>query len=167
MGISHGTERGLFARRAVRDLVQIGLAEQHSASLPEVRNDRRVAAGDMPFAYAGRGCGRHASDIDQVLDRDGHTVERTVVPACRDIAIGIGGLSNGVVGHHADKGVQPDLFCLDATQACLGNLDRSVRPCSQAASELLNRQRVKNVRHVRGQFRAGRRSAGAARQGWP
>ena len=67
--------------------------------------------------------------------------------AGREIAIRVGRLAAGVVGHYANKGVQPSVVRLDATEARLGDLGRSEVPRSQLASEPLNRQRVNDVRH--------------------
>ena len=58
--IAHRAERGLVARRAERELVQVGLADDDGAGAAQVRDDRRVviragaAARSIPTSSASR-----------------------------------------------------------------------------------------------------------------
>ena len=84
-----GTEGGFLVGRAERELVEIGLPDQHGPGFPQGHDHRRVVAGDVPLAHAGRGGGRRPGDIDQVLDGDRDAVQRTAIASGRELAIGL------------------------------------------------------------------------------
>jgi hypothetical protein len=58
----------LFVRGAERELVQVGLADQHRAGVPKVRNRWRIAFRHVSLAHARRGGRCHAAHVEQVLD---------------------------------------------------------------------------------------------------
>ena len=72
-------ERRLLARRAERELVQVGLAEDDGARLAESLDDGRVANGQMPLPHVGRGGRQLAGDVDEILDRDRHPVQGAAI----------------------------------------------------------------------------------------
>ena len=85
---SAGNERGIeqVARRAVGrahadqaggELIEIGLADDDGAGPPEPRDAGRVLARVVREGRAGGG-GRQSRDVDIVLDRDRHAVEREI-----------------------------------------------------------------------------------------
>ena len=83
-GMSDGIEQ--VARRAVGrahadqaggELVEIGLADDDGAGPPEPRDAGRVLARVVREGRAGGG-GRQSRDVDIVLDRDRHAVEREI-----------------------------------------------------------------------------------------
>ena len=65
---AHGPERRFVAGRAERELVQIALADDHGARFAKARDDGRIGLSDVVPADARGGRGRHAFDVDQILD---------------------------------------------------------------------------------------------------
>ena len=92
-GMSFGIEQ--VARHAVGrahadqaggELIEVGLADDDRAGLPQARDHGRVARGLVGEGRTGRR-GRQALDVDVVLDRDRNAVERAArccraAPAC-------------------------------------------------------------------------------------
>ena len=76
-----GPERRVLVGRAERELVQVGLADQHRAGLAQRRNRRRVAIGDVIPADARGGGGRRSAYVEQILDGDWHAVQRATIVA--------------------------------------------------------------------------------------
>ena len=120
--IARRTERRVLVRRAERELVQVGLADEHRAGLPQMGDGRRVALGDVALAHARRRGGRRAADVEQILDRDRHAVQRSAVVAGGELAVGVARLLPRLVGHDQDEGVQPRVVRLDPPQALVGDL---------------------------------------------
>ncbi len=136
--VARRPERRVLVGRPERELVQVGLADEHRAGLAQVGDRRRIAFGDVAVAHARRRGRRHAADVEQVLDRDRHAVQRTAVVAGGQLLIGLARLPQRLVGHHEDERVQPRVVGLDAAQASFGDAHRGELPRPQAAAELLD-----------------------------
>ena len=67
-----------YADQARRELVEIGLAEADRAGFLELRHHEGVGLSGIGEVRAGSR-GRHAGDVDIVLDREGNAPERTAV----------------------------------------------------------------------------------------
>ena len=81
-----GNERGVeqvagyavrrsYADQSGRELVEIGLADDDRAGAPQPRHASRVPCRPVGISFACRG-GRQAFDVDVVLDRDRHAMQR-------------------------------------------------------------------------------------------
>ena len=53
-GLCAGPEGRLLVGDAERELVQVGLADEHGAGAPQLRDDGRVPFGDVTLANPGR-----------------------------------------------------------------------------------------------------------------
>ena len=87
--IARGAERRILVRRAERELVQVGLADEDGACLAQVRDGRRVACGHVAVAHARGGGRRRAADVEQILERDRDAVQRAAVAPGRELAVGL------------------------------------------------------------------------------
>ncbi len=85
---------------------EIGLAEEDRSGIAQPGDKRGVCVGerrcDRPCPVA-RG---RAAHVDQVLDRDGHAVERTQVPPRTEVLAGLVRLRARAVGEDRGKGVE-------------------------------------------------------------
>ena len=75
--IAHRSKRRFVARRAEREFVEVGLADDDRAGLAQTGHDWRVGSGDVPGSHSRRGCRRTAFDVDQILDGNRPAVQRT------------------------------------------------------------------------------------------
>ena len=127
---------GVGAPAAHGELDGVGLAEHDHARrdgpLRERGGDRRDPLGpDL------RATGRHAPlEVDQVLERDGHAVERAHAVAGADRAVGALGGEPGVVRVHRDEGVERGVATLDALEEGLHRLDRGQGPRAEGLRQL-------------------------------
>ena len=78
------------ARRAHRELVEIGLAEHHRAGLPQFLGHGRFVGRVKPVEDVRPGGGQDALGAEQVLDRDRDAVERQRLAARQPFVGGIG-----------------------------------------------------------------------------
>ena len=98
--VARRTERRVLVRRAEGELVQVGLADEHRAGLPQVaRSTGASCVGDVALAHARRRRRRRARDVEEVLDRDRHAVQRSAVVAGGELAVGLARLRARFVGH--------------------------------------------------------------------
>ena len=74
--IAHRPEARILAGRAERELVQVGLADEHRAGLAQASRHDGIGVGDVIAAHQRSRGGRHALLIDQVLQRDRDAVQR-------------------------------------------------------------------------------------------
>ena len=135
--VAHRTEGGVFARRAVRELVEVRLADDDRARLPQTGDRHRVGGRDVSLAHARRRRRRKAFDVDQILDGDRDAVQRTAVPSGGELTIGVLCLAPRLVRHHGNKGIQvPPL--VDALEAVGNDPGRGDFAGAKPAAELLN-----------------------------
>ena len=103
--IARRPERRVFGRRSHRELVAVGLADDHGAGAGQSRHDRRVVRRDEPFQDLRRGRRAHALRADVVLERHGDAGERRVAKPVA-IAVDVGGTRQRLIGHHRVERVQ-------------------------------------------------------------
>jgi hypothetical protein len=125
-----------------REVVKVRFADEDGPGLAKMRDGGRVALRHVPFAHARRGRSRHATDVEQVFDRDRDAVQRAAIGAGGELLIGFARLPQRVVGHHRDERVQPRVVRLDAAQAFFGDTGRSELARAQAAAELFDGHHV-------------------------
>ena len=107
-----------MGRADVGPFAEVGLAENHRASLAQAGDQRGVAVGDIGGqCEAARGRGQGAGDLDIVLDQDRHSGERTAQAAGVDSArlVDRGGVER-------DDGVDRGLDPLDTRDGGAGRL---------------------------------------------
>ena len=111
------------------ELVQVGLADQDRARLPELARDGRFVGRDEAVQDVGAGGRPDARRAEQILDRERDAFERARLAAAEP-AIGLGRHLERALRRLGDEGVQP---------AC--RLDRpDVRERQLARRELLRPQ---------------------------
>ena len=86
--VADGAKCRVFARRAQRELVQVGLADQHGAGRLQPRGDDGVGGGGRERTHVRGGRGGHARLVDQVLERDWDAVQRPAIVSAGQFAIG-------------------------------------------------------------------------------
>jgi hypothetical protein len=101
-GIAGGRPGKIEAWTADREFVRRELAQHDRAGAAQPPDADSVGGRDIVDQHlrvAGR---RQAGDIDDVLDANGHAVQRPARPAGRDLRLG------GLGGGHRRIGVEPD-----------------------------------------------------------
>ena len=104
--VVHGTERRVLVRRAHRELVAVGLADDDRARRVEPR-ETTVASygGDVGLEHARRGGGADPSRAQVVLERDRHADQRAIAPSV-EIAIDLGRALERLFARHGVERVQ-------------------------------------------------------------
>ena len=123
-GIAHWPVMGVRAGRAVGELVQVGLADQHRARALQALDRGRVEVGHPVREQRRAVGGGDASGRVQVLDRDRDAVQGPEMVAGHDRRLGGVGGGAGALRRHRDEGVQLRLQPLDPGKRRLGHLDR-------------------------------------------
>ena len=150
MRVAGRSEGGILVGRAERKLVQVGFADEDRAGLTQMGDGRRIALGDVAVAHP-RGSGRrHPADVEQILDGDGHAVQRPAIDSGGQLAVRCGRLCACFVRHHADEGVELAVVGLDAVQALLGDRCAVTSPARSFRPNDFKGQGVGGVRHRRG-----------------
>jgi hypothetical protein len=116
------------AGAADRELVGRQLAEQDRAGRFEPLGHGGMAGGGVAGHHLGMGGGGDALDIDDVLQRIGHAVERAAPVAGGDLGLGPARRGERALRHHRDKGVDPAVVALDPPEQRFGILDRRQFP---------------------------------------
>ena len=81
------TKCGLLTRGAERELVQVCFSDDHRAGFAQALHRNRIPFRHVTRADFGRcGC-RLSSDVDEILDRDRHSVERTAIDAAPSFVV--------------------------------------------------------------------------------
>src|SRR5262245_30187540 len=134
-----GAERGIFAGGPKREFVQIGLADDHRACVAKARDDGRILGGNMPLAHTGGGRRRNAPDVDDVLDGDWDTVQRSAIAVRRELAIGEFRVPSCRVCHDANERIERRLPFVDTLKTSVGDLERGHFTRAKLAGEFLDR----------------------------
>ena len=89
MRIARRAERRVFVGRPERELVQVGLADEDRAGLPQMRDRlaHPVPRRDPRARGTRRSSGRPAN-VEEVLDGDRHAVEWAAVAAGGELGVG-------------------------------------------------------------------------------
>ena len=92
---------------------------------PARRSMATAGASSCGQAAVGQraGPGHEAGDVDDVLDRDRHPVQRAPPPPGRPLGVGGGGVGEGLVGVDLDHGGELGVAAVDGPQAGLDQLD--------------------------------------------
>jgi hypothetical protein len=106
----------------IRAFGELGFADEDRAGGLQAPHHRRVAGRHGLAAQPHAGAGGHAFDVEQVLDRDRHAVQRTAPCVCRDLFVGRVGLCERGVGHHQRVRMQVAVERRDPVEQCLGHL---------------------------------------------
>src|SRR5262245_17488801 len=137
-----GTERGIFAGGPKREFIQIGLADDHRTCVAKARDDGRILGGNMPLADTGGGRRRNAPDVDDVLDGDWDTMQRSAIAARRELAIGDFRVPSRLVCHHTDERVERRLEFVDTLKTSVGDLERGHFARPKPTGEFLDRHKT-------------------------
>ncbi len=111
----------VLARKVVSVFAHVERADQHRAgrfqALDQGRVTRslRVRAVDLGAGDRGEPC-----DIEQILDREGHTGERLFLAASIERAR----LGTGALGGHSGEGVEDRIELLNARERCIDHGSR-------------------------------------------
>ena len=100
------------------------LAEQHAASRFEPLRDHRVPSGGVAHQDFGMRRGRKTLDVDDVLQRIGHTVEWAAPASGGDFSLGRACRLQRPFRRQCDESVVLAVVALDAGQQCGRILDR-------------------------------------------
>ena len=122
--------------------MQVGLADEHGAGLTKMRNRGCVAIGDVAVAHARRGGGWKTTHVEQILDGDGHAVERAAIASRGELAIGFTRLTARLVCRDQNERVQPWIVGLDTLQAVVRDLLAGELARAQPPPEVLDRDHV-------------------------
>jgi hypothetical protein len=117
-----------------------GGADNHRAGLAQPGDDGRAGRGDVAVPHPGRGGRGHATDVDQILERNRHAVQRAAIEPGGALTVGLLRLASRFVGHDEDEGVQPRLIAIDLREASLDEIAGGHVAASPEAAELSDRQ---------------------------
>src|SRR4029453_17139111 len=119
-----GAERGIFARGAKREFIEIGLADDHGTCVAKACDEGRIRGGNIPFTHTRGGRRRNTSDIDDVLDGDWDAVQRSTIAAGREIAVRGFRITLRFLCHDGDERVERRLEFVDTPKTGIGDLER-------------------------------------------
>ena len=121
-GVADRAEETRLVRRAHRELVHVGLAEQHRARRPPPLDHGRVVWRDEVAEHA-RPAGREdAVGAEDVLVRDRHAGQRPAL-AARKARIGLARIRERALGGDGHEGVQTRAEPLDTREQVTRDLD--------------------------------------------
>ena len=100
------------------------LAEEERPGRAEVADDGGILTGDRLGPAFGAGRGRPVGDVDDVLDAEGHAVERPAVVAGGELAVADFRLGEGPVAVDRDPGVHGRVVAVDLREALMDQADR-------------------------------------------
>ena len=98
-------ERRVLGARSHRELVEIGLADDHGTGLLEPGDDRRVVGRHPSLEDARRARGDHAASAHVVLQCDRHTGQRPGIVTCGDGGVDGGGALARPIGDDHVEGM--------------------------------------------------------------
>jgi len=151
---TRGDDRGLAAATLAgraRDIVRVGdgavdgvlvhgvvdrLAEKDAAGRSHARDHRRVVLGDDVLALRNAGGAGHAGDLDPVLDRERHAVQRPERLAAHERLVQLAGPCTSCVRFQLRDGVQLGIDGLDAGEAGVNGLERGEAALADGAGDL-------------------------------
>ena len=140
--VARRAERGVLGRRAHRELVAVGLAEQHRAGRRAAgASTRGVVRRDEVLEDLRRRGRADARGHEDVLERDRHAGERRKRLAPREPFVRGGCLPAGLAVAHGEKCMQARLGFLDAPQTGLHELARGQLATGEAPRGARQRER--------------------------
>ena len=138
-------EEGVHRSRAEGHLVQPGLAQGYGAGGAEALDRGRVFVGHTFGVVPGPACGQYAPGIDEILDRHGNTVQRPSVLSGRQLAIGLLGLLEDLVGGHGDERIQEPVKEFNARQRRPGQFHSRCLPGPNRRGSLRQRYVLESI----------------------
>jgi hypothetical protein len=126
--VTAGGEAPLARGTAEGPLVHRELAEHHRARRVKPLGDERVAHGHVIGEHFGAACHAYAGHRDEVLERQGHALERAAPAPARLFRVGGAGARQRRVPHHRDVGLEHAVVPGDALEVGLGRFDRGDPP---------------------------------------
>ena len=135
-GVVHMAVVGVLAGGAIGELVHIQLAQQDGPGLAESGGHSAVLGGYEGVEDAGAGGGADAASVEEVFQSHGDAVERAAVAPGADVALGLPGGGQGLVGQQGDEGVQPRLGGSDTGQVGLDDFDGRDFAIADSATEV-------------------------------
>ena len=111
-------------RDAVGELVRVRLAEEHGAGLAQAHHTGRVARRHAARVGAATALRGHPGGVEQILGGDRDAVQRAPIEARRELALGVPGGLERLLGQHAGEGGHRRLDAVDPLERGLGELDR-------------------------------------------
>ncbi len=147
-GVPGGAEVRVGAPAAIGELHRVGLADDDHPLRDQAPGDGGGAGGE-PGPVGGRAAhGDAALDVDQVLQRDRHPVERPDRVAGADRPVGALRREARIVGEHRGEGLELRLAGRDGLEHRLHGLDRRDRFAGNSLGELGGREVGEVVRRV-------------------
>ena len=129
--VVHGPECRFIARRAQRELVKVGFAEDDGAGLAQPGHDSGVGVRHVPRPHARCSRRREPLHIDDVLDGNRSAVQRTARPPVPELFVECARLLHGVRLEDRDECVEGWVQPRDAVEcfahALHDGLDRGAR----------------------------------------
>ena len=122
--IARDAEERVLGERLVAELRGVGLAKEHRAGRLQAAHRERVVLGDELLVEPGAAGGREAARREDILDRDGHAMERPDGLALHDGDLRFArGDPRGVGGYEAE-GVERRIDRLEAREHGVEHLER-------------------------------------------
>ncbi len=106
VGVAHRAEMRVSRRDPVRQLVQVGFADQDGASRRQPLDHSRVMCRDVLGEQLRTRRGRHAAGRENVLDGDGDSEQGGMVSSTRQFLVGKPRRLTRALFHHCDEGVE-------------------------------------------------------------
>ena len=100
----------------VGELVGIRFSEHHRTGLAQGADEGGVPGHRRGVVAAGAATGRHAGDVDDVLDRDRDPVERSAVPTRAKLAVEALGLGAGLLAGDVNERIEAGAESIDAPE---------------------------------------------------
>ena len=111
--------------------MQVVLAQDDGAGGFQVTDHRRVKVGHVVAQDARAHRRWHAGHVEEVLDPEGHAVQRTAPAAVRDFALGLPSGCARLIWHDADVAIQARVEPLDAFEIRVRQLNGRQPPLAQ------------------------------------
>ena len=131
-----------LARREVGELGRHRLAHDDRTRRAQPRDHRRIAGGCAPRVEHGTVLGRHVGGIEDVLDTDGHAVQRSNrLPGEAQFVSGAR-LRQGVIRIEERPGLDLRIRLVHPREACLDELLRADNTVADQTRGFRRRERV-------------------------
>ena len=163
--VEAGSELGDRAGRVQGHLVAVQLGDDDRAGPLELADEGGVPFGDMAVVNVRAHRGRDAGHVGEVLDADGHAMQRPAVAAADDFAFGLPRGRQRLIAEDRGRGVERRAQPLGARQAGAGHLNRADLAGGDALADLDQAElpQLRGVSHPRPPSRARRPEAWSAR----
>ena len=131
----------------MRELMRRELAGDHGARGPEAAHRLGIPVGNTAQGGLRAPGGQHAFGIVDVLQRDGHPVQRTPAAPGRNLGVRLSRRREGAFGHERHVGIEPCVEGRDTCERRLDQIERRQLPRRNHACGVGQRQACK-INHV-------------------